>query len=167
METQMKVPGILLIITISVPLYLNAASFNLNGEDIKSSVTEKIVECDSYKVKIVNEQFPYKYEMEIPQEFQIEGFYGSSVIVNKAAFILPSGTRIPNPNDIENLKETYPTKRTYLAGSAVCKGDTLIISYWSGGNCKECEAFVQFKVIDGQPTRAEKVDYSHVRALKQ
>ncbi|MFD1218254.1 hypothetical protein [Microbulbifer celer] len=149
-----------------VSVQVNAASFNLDGKIIESDTVEEIVDCGSYKVRLKSEQFPYKYEMEIPEEYKIEGFYGSSAIVEKSAFIFPGGTRVLSPSEIKSLKSLYPLDRTYLPTSAVCKGSTLIVSYWSGGNCKECEAFLQFEVVDGKPTNAKKVHYGQVQVLK-
>ena len=162
----MRISKILLGVIFSIPLYLNAASFSLNGKVINSIVNERFVECGSYQIQLVNEHFPYKHEMEVPKQFRIDGFYGSAATVNKSAYFIPGKIKIPNPSEIANLKESYPTNRTYLPASAVCRDNILIVSYWSGGNCRDCEAFVQFKIVDNQLTRPEKVNYSHVKAMK-
>lgn len=147
-------------------VHLNAASFKLNGETIQSSITEKIIQCEDYKVKLINDHFPYKREVDVPDEFRISGYYGSASTVNKAAYILPSGLKVPTPNNIETLKGQFPSNRTYLPNAAVCQGSTLIISYGSGGNCKACEAFIQFTVTAGQTFDPIKVGYLRAKALQ-
>lgn len=144
----------------------NAFSFNLDGEIIESDISEKIVDCGSYEIHLKNEHFPYKYEMQIPSTYQIEGFFGSFAIIEMSAVIHPVDTRILTPNELKNIQSLYPSDRVYLPASAVCKESIFIMSYWSGGNCKECEAFVQFEVIDGKPTNAQKVNYGDFNALK-
>ena len=155
-----------LFLVFAASLQSHASSFVLDGGIIETNISEQIVECGSYQVLLRNEQFPYKYETNIPKKYDIKGFYGSSSIVNKSAFILPSGAKVPKPNEISELKNSYPIDRTYLPGSAVCKDNTLIVSYWSGGNCKECEAFIQFEISNGKPKNAQKVNYGDVEALK-
>ena len=152
---------------ITASFEIQAASFNLNGEIIESEITKKTTECDSYQVVLENEYFPYKHELKIPKEFRIKNFHGSSAIVNKSAFILPGKIAIPRPSQIEGIEGQYPRNRTYLPNSVVCKGDILIVSYWSGGNCKECEAFLQFKILNGVPTNPQTVDYDHFKELEK
>lgn len=145
----------------------NAASFNHQGEDIASSIAIKTIDCGKYKVEVVHESFPFKYENYVPEEFFIKGFYGSVTTVSKQAIIRPEGIVVPNANDIDEIQGSYPENRTYLAGSAACKGSQLIISYWSGGNCSQCEAYVSFEVYGSKLINPKKVTYREFQALSQ
>lgn len=143
-----------------------AASFVLNGTPVNSKIIEKSVECGEFKVILRSEGFPFKYEGKIPIKFRIKGFYGPDNIVNKEAMLLPSKVAIPSPNSIKELQSLYPENRTYLPTSAVCKGNVLIISYWSGGSCSGCEIAVKFEMSNGIPTNPMRVGYSEAKALK-
>ena len=162
----MKHLSLPLLFLAASSLPICAADFSYKGNTVTSQVSETIVECNAYQVLIKKEHFPYKYEMVVPKAFHIKEFFGSAATIRKEAFILPNTTIIPQPNEISTIKGKYPRNRTYLPSSAVCKGNTLIVSYWSGGNCKECEAFVQFEIVGGMLTKPQKVDYSHVKDLK-
>lgn len=163
----MKYSNLIFIVLFFINTEVFSESFTLNGKVIESIVSEKIIDCGKYKILLKKENFPFKYEMEIPKHYQIKGFYGSAVYIDKSAFIMPSNSDIPRPNEIAELKELYPDDRTYLPGSAVCRGNTLIVSYWSGGNCKNCEAFVQFDISNGNLRNARQVSYKDVKLLNK
>lgn len=144
-----------------------AASFDLNGVSIHSKITEKKVVCGQYQVKLTSDDFPSKYEDQIPSQFHIKGFDGPATIVKKEATLVPGGVNIPSPTDIRELHSRFPAERTYLPSSAVCKNNALVMSYWSGGNCDDCEAFIKFDLSNGMPSNPEKVPYSEFKALEQ
>jgi hypothetical protein len=144
-----------------------SASFTHKGEVIKSSVSVKSIECGQYKIDLKKENFPFKHEMNVPQKFKIKGFHGSNSTIGKDAVLQPAGVIVPRPNDLPKLKANYPADRTYLAGSAVCKGNKVIVAYWSGGNCSECEAFVSFEVLGSKLLNPTKVSYQQYKAISQ
>ncbi len=146
---------------------VSAAEFVFNGELIRSINSEETYDCGSYKVILKKEKFPLKYEMNVPQELKIKGFYGSRAIVRQEAILIPGNTIIPMPQNILELKSQYPSDRTYLPTKATCSGQKLIISYWSGGNCKDCETFVLFDVVNNIPQNPQRSDYSHVKTLSK
>ncbi len=155
---------------IAIPLAflsigVGAESFTVDGTIVESVNTIKTFECEGFQVSISEDKFPIKHEMSVPQKYRIKGFFGSYSIISKSAKLLPYNLSIPAPQDIKELSPLYPKGRTFLPTSAACKGSTLIISYWSGGNCKECEAFVKFEVENGFLKSAQKANYGDVRAL--
>lgn len=144
-----------------------AASFDLNGVSVNSKITEKTVECGQYQVVLKSDEFPFNYEDQIPMQFQIKGFDGPTTIVKKEAILIPGGVNIPTPANIKELHSSFPANRTYLPSSAACKNNVLIISYWSGGNCEDCEAFIKFEVSNGMPLNPEKVKHTEFKTLEQ
>ncbi len=146
---------------------VSAAEFTLNGELIRSINSKETFDCGSYKIILKQDTFPLKYEMNVPHELKTIGFYGSNVIVRREAILIPGNTIIPMPQDIPELKSQYPSDRIYLPTQATCSGQKVIISYWSGGNKKDSEAFVIFDVSNNILQNPQKVDYSYVSALSR
>jgi len=144
-----------------------SASFTTEDEVVTSSISVKTIDCGNYKVDLNHETFPFKYENDIPREFMIKGFYGSPTTIAKQAIIQPAGIVVPNPNDLIELKSLYPEGRTYLAGSAACNGNQLFVSYWSGGNCSQCEAFVSFTYSDSELSSPKKLTYRDFKEISK
>ncbi len=144
-----------------------SASFSHKGETITSSTTVKTIDCGNYTIDLNHEAFSFDYENHIPSNFKIKGFYGSITTISKQAVIQPTGIIIPSPNNLTELKDLYPKDRTYLAGSAVCSGNKIIVSYWSGGNCSQCEAFVAFDISGSKLLNPAKATYSHFKAISK
>lgn len=138
-----------------------AAEFVHDEEMVKSAVSEKLLDCGNYQVIFRQDVFPFKYEKIIPQELKINEFYGSSAIVSMDAVVVPGNTTLPNPHELPELNGFLLVDRTYLPSKGTCKDNKLIISYWSGGNCSGCQAFVEFEVIDNVLTNPRKVSYSY------
>lgn len=166
-EVNVKLKYLLAILSSVISASVYSASFTHKGEVVTSSVSSKIIDCGTYKVNLSHETFPFKYENYIPSKYRIKGFYGSVTTINKKAVILPSGVIVPNPNDLMELKALYPEGRTYLAGSAVCSANKLIVSYWSGGNCYQCDAFVSFDVSGSKLLNPKKATYNDFKAISQ
>lgn len=156
-----------LIFSAFVSINSLAESFILNGQTVNSTISTNTIECQGFTIAITENKFPVAYEMQIPKKFRIAGFNGSPLIIGKYATLQPSGLQIPSPQDISLLKGQLPKERTYLPTTATCKGSRIIVSYWSGGNCKTCETFMAFNVEDDQIIPLKKVDYSEMRALSE
>ncbi|WP_371192906.1 hypothetical protein [Glaciecola sp. SC05] len=163
----MKTKYLILALGLVFQASAHSASFTAKGEVVASSTSVKTIDCDIYKVDLVHESFPLKFENYVPSEFRVDGFYGSSTTISKQAIIQPAGLVVPNPNDIDELKNLYLEGRTYLAGSAVCQGSLLIVSYWSGGNCSQCEAFVSFEYSDSKLSNPKIVTYREFKSLSK
>ena len=159
-----KIPLTLVLLTITNNAIANSLEFE--GEIIHSEVTEKLFDCGSYQVRLETDKFPFKYERNIPEKFRLNGFMGSPAIVRKEAYLLPKSTLIPRPDQLKKMKAQLVQGRTYLPTAVACKDDTFIVSYWSGGNCAQCEVFVQFSAKDGVPSNPQKVNYGRVKAFK-
>jgi hypothetical protein len=155
----------IVILSLVFPVFVYSESFFHDGETVTSSTSVKTIDCGKYTVDLSHETFPFKYENIIPSEFQIKGFYGSPTTIAKQAIIQPVGIIVPNANDIAELKALFPEGRTYLPGSVACSGKQLVVSYWSGGNCSECEAFVSFEVSGQKLQNPKKVNYSDFKTL--
>lgn len=161
----MKMKYLIAVVSVIVQTSAYSASFTIKDEVVTSSKSIETIDCGTYKVDLTHETFPFKYEDNIPNEFMIKGFYGSPTTIAKQAIIQPAGIIVPNPNDIADLKSLYPEGRTYLAGSAACSGTLLIVSYWSGGNCSQCEAFISFEYSGLKLSNPKKVTYREFKAV--
>ena len=162
-----KLKYLTLILSLACPIVVHSANFTHEGEVITSSTTVKTIDCGTYTIDLTHETFPFEYEKFIPSEFQIKGFYGSTTTIAKKAIIRPADFIVPNANDIAELKAVLPKGRTYLPGSVACKGKLLVVSYWSGGNCSECEAFVSFEYSGSELVNPIKVTYSDFKELSK
>lgn len=143
-----------------------AAEFFLSGKAISSKVDEKIIACDGYSISLISESFPMEYELSVPEEYRIEGFNGSRAYIRREAFIEPFGIKVPKPQEIDSLKNFYKAGLTYLPTNAVCRDNEMIISYWSGGNCSHCEAFIHFTLENKKLISPVKVSYRDVKAMR-
>jgi hypothetical protein len=162
-----KTKYVIAALSLVVQTSAYSAKFTIKGEVVASSTSVKTINCGTYKVDLIHENFPFKYENYIPNEFMIEGFYGSPTTIAKQAIVQPAGIVVPNPNDVVELKSLYPQDRTYLAGSAACSGTLIIVSYWSGGNCSQCEAFVSFEYSGSKLSNPKKVTYSEFKSVSK
>ncbi len=139
----------LVVFFVSIFLSIDAlaAEFEYKGEKIRSSISSNTVQCDGYEIKIEVEKFPFEYESYVPNIFKISGFYGSNAIVSRKAYLVKNKiTLISEANKLDGIKDFLVENRTYLPLKAMCKGNDFVILYWSGGNCKSCEVFVEFSV---------------------
>ena len=151
---------VLFIFLIAIGTQVHSAEFMLGGKKIVSKTSEKTVSCSGYSLKIVSEEFPYDYEDQIPYEFAIKGFYGSNVIVSMNLYFQSNESiQMPRLNDLSEIKNHVDNERTYLPTKAYCKEDKFVVHYWSGGNCKECELFVEYDAIDKQYTNPKIITY--------
>ena len=164
---SVKTKYLILVLSFVVQVSAHSASFTAKGEIVTSSISVKTVDCGTYEIDLQHESFPFKFENYVPSKFKVQGFYGSSTTVSKQAIIQPIGYVLPSPNDIEELKNIYPEGRTYLASSAVCHGSKIIVSYWSGGNCSQCEAFVSFEFSGSKLSNPKKVSYHEFKSLSK
>jgi hypothetical protein len=148
--------SILLLISIT----LNAEEFTYKGIVVKSEIISKTIKCNSLDIKLETEQFPFKYEGRIPYKFKINNYYGADNILRKEIFLMPEKLKIPFP---KKLKKSVMQNRTFLPYKALCKNQKLVIFYTSGGNCKGCEAFIEFDIIDNQVRNPNLINYAKVR----
>jgi len=146
---------VIFIFLIAIGTQVHSAEFILGGKKIVSKTSEKTVSCSGYSLKIVSDEFPYDYEDQIPYKFAIKGFYGSSVIVSMNLYF--------QSNELSEIKSHVDNERTYLPTKAYCREDKFVIHYWSGGNCKECELFVEYDVIDKQYTNPKIIPYKEAK----
>jgi len=147
-----------------VSLTSNAEEFLYKGVRVKSVKTLKTIKCDSFDVKFETEEFPFKYEGRVPFNFRIKGYYGADNILSKKVFLLPKNIEINFPKII--AKSTLKN-RTFLPYKALCKNNKLAIFYSSGGNCKGCETFIEFDVINSKAVNPTQTDYSKIKSFYQ
>lgn len=143
---------------------LFATEFELNGEVISSLIKEDKVQCDGFAVVLRTEHFPFQHEMAVPAKLKIAGFNGSKAIIDKHAFIKPQQLVIPRANEIKSIKRQLSEGLVYLPSNAVCHGNQIVISYWAGGNCRQCEVFVEFTLEEQQLIAVKKVNYAYFKA---
>lgn len=143
---------------------LFAAEFELNGEVISSLKKEDKVQCDGFAVVLRTEYFPFQHEMAVPAKFKTAGFNGSKAIIDKQAFIKPQQLVIPRADEIKAIKGQLSEGLVYLPSKAVCYGNNIVMSYWAGGNCRQCEAFVEFTLEEQQLIAVKKVNYAYFKA---
>ena len=153
---------ILFILIIS--LTLNAEEFIYKNVTVKSEKTSKIVKCNSFDIKVETKSFPFKYEGRIPSEFRIKNYHGADNLLSRKIFLMPQNTEIIFPTSIQK----YILKnRTFLPYKALCKDKKFVVFYSSGGNCKGCEIFIEFDVINHKAVNPMQIDYSKIRTLYQ
>lgn len=143
--------------------FIFSASFFLGDKQVSSMLSESIKECGDYQLLFKTENFPLQYERVIPSKFQIRGFYGSRVIVSREVIVLPEGIRIPRFDKLANIKENYLIDRTYLPSSIECIGNKLVVNYWSGGNCPQCGATVEFEVLENTLVVVNKAKFNTLK----
>lgn len=144
-----------------------SAEFYLNNQKLTSAIHEVTYSSSSYNIRLVTEKFPEKYERKVPSKYHINNFYGSHIYLSKNAYYETSkiSLKIPNCNEIHELKNKLLKARTYLPFKAYCKEQNFVIGYWSGGNCHKCEIFVEFKVKDGKFVSPDIISYRKVKEL--
>lgn len=144
---------------LSLILGVQAAEFKLDGVTVHSSTSTQELECRDFSIQLIEEKFPIKYEMRIPKEFEIKGYYGGDIFVKREAYLMPEHKKIPLPNELEGIKSTLLQKRTYLPYQALCKGNSFVVFYGSGGNCNGCEVFIEFEVIEQEVQNPRRIDF--------
>lgn len=117
----MKGLNLLFFILLIAALNSYAENFLYKETVVESEVTNKIVDCGNYQIRLETEKFPFEYEAHIPSKFKIEGFLGSPTTIRKVAFVQPKEILISQPEQISDIKSQIPKNRTYLPTSAVCK----------------------------------------------
>ena len=130
---------------------------------VKSERTIKSIQCNDYSIDIVTVQFPFKYERSIPSKFLINGYHGDNNIIDRNAFIMPKKERLPLPHEIKSTKSFILKNRTYLPYKAVCNAEKFVVFYHSGGNCKKCETFIQFDVVNNMAVNPTHINYKEVK----
>ncbi len=146
-----------------------AVEVSISGTKHNSSITETTVDCGSYKVKSVRDSLDKRLNRISPTKFPdfIPGFMGSQTIVSMEAFVEPSGNQVPRANNIKEISGELGDGRAYLPFSFTCSDDTLIVSYWSGGNCQKCSVYVAFTYRNGDIINPKKVTYKEYDAFKK
>lgn len=140
---------VLILLLSLFPITSHAAEFTLDGKKVVSVTTEKTIKCNNFSVLIARENFPVKYEMRIPTEFHIPGFYGNDFTIGAEAYFINQRKkyRLPYANEVKELKELL-RKATFIPIEAKCTEHGFLMSYWSGGNGRGSEASIDFSVSE-------------------
>ncbi len=150
-----KYSFIVFILAIFLSSNTLAAEFEYRGKKIKSSIKSDCISCGGYQIHIESEKFPLKYEQHVPEKFRIDNFYGSNSLISRKAYF------IKNKEKFE-IEHVIIGNRKYLPTKARCKGNDFVVMYWSGGNCKESELFVEFRVEEDGLSKPRFVSYEFV-----
>lgn len=157
-----------------------AAEIVINGERFQSHTFVSEFTCDGYSVLIKENRFPYKLEHEIERNALevLPGFLGDSVTVSATASIVKDGIEHSVPDVSKEYQRTgrmLNDGRVYLPGLPYCEDKhTFLLTYWSGGNCIQCEVYVRYEIGSagsivgvGDPTNNERQKFIYNVPLPQ
>jgi hypothetical protein len=148
-DMEMRLIMRLFLLAILLPANIYAAEFVLDGKKVVSTVNVRTVSCGKFSIVIEEEKFPREYEMRIPKEFPIKGFYGGDFIIAANAYFVTKDVKykLPFASDVKGLKERL-RKATYIPTETECTKDGFLVRYWSGGNGRGADAGINFSVSE-------------------
>jgi hypothetical protein len=109
-------------------------------------------------VVIEGERNPEKYE----------SCLGDVPIDHESVYLHKDEVR--TPLSILDLAPVYPIDRTrtWMVSDVYCGIDnSIVVTYWGGGNCSKCEQFIQYEFNDtGHVAKSNPISYSNFSKIK-
>jgi hypothetical protein len=158
-----------LLSVLFVAISANAAEFTLGGKVFKSKIEKAEKDCGTYSVLIETDRFPYEVEERVPNGLSLRGFAGSDTIVGAKAYLIIGNERHELPDATKKYQEKgfllNDARRTFIPASSYCIDSArFLISVWSGGNCADCEGYIEYRFsFDGKKIDTEFKKYSDIK----